>query len=136
MTGGAANLKIRDLTVVFGKVVAVRDVSLAAREGETVAIFGANGSGETTFLKAGAGRGPGHRGKGPRRGGGRDVAAGPRAGGARDAVRLRPLAGGDADDRPREPRGRRVAPPRPPVGRGARAGVFPLSPPGLRVRGG
>jgi len=46
---------VRDLTVAFGHVVAVRDVSLSAREGETVAIFGANGSGKTTLLKAVAG---------------------------------------------------------------------------------
>src|SRR4030067_3237816 len=63
MTGGAANLKIRDLTVVCGKVVAVRDASLAAREGEAVAIFGANGSGKPTFLKAVAGLVPATRGK-------------------------------------------------------------------------
>src|SRR3990172_6801570 len=71
MTGGAANLKIRDLTVVFGEVVAV--------------------------------------------------------------------GGGDADDRAGEPRGRRVAPPRLPVERGARAGVFPLPRAGFDVavaRGG
>jgi len=61
--GGAANLKIRDLTVTFGQVVAVRDVSMTVREGETVAIFGANGSGKTTFLKAVAGLVPVTRGK-------------------------------------------------------------------------
>src|SRR3972149_11483859 len=96
MAGGAGNLKIRELTVVFGE--------------------------------GGAGRG-----------GGRDAASGPRGAGARDAVRLRPLAGGDADDRPRDPRGRRVAPPRLPVERGARAGVFPLPRAGFDVavaRGG
>jgi len=49
------SLKVRDLTVAFGHVVAVRDVSLSAREGETVAIFGANGSGKTSLLKAVAG---------------------------------------------------------------------------------
>jgi branched-chain amino acid transport system ATP-binding protein len=55
--GGPAggNLKVRELPVAFGQVVAVRDVSLSVREGETVAIFGANGSGKTTFLKAVAG---------------------------------------------------------------------------------
>ena len=63
MPGGAANLKIRDLTVTFGQVVAVRDVSMTVREGETVAIFGANGSGKTTFLKAVAGLVPVTRGK-------------------------------------------------------------------------
>jgi ABC-type branched-subunit amino acid transport system ATPase component len=41
--GGTSTLKVRDLTVAFGHVVAVRDVSLTAREGETIAIFGANG---------------------------------------------------------------------------------------------
>jgi len=60
---GAANLNVRDLTVTFGQVVAVRDVSLAVREGETVAIFGANGSGKTTFLKAVAGLVSATRGK-------------------------------------------------------------------------
>ena len=63
MGGGTSTLKVRDLTVTFGKVVAVRDVSLTAREGETVAIFGANGSGKTTFLKALAGLVPATRGK-------------------------------------------------------------------------
>ncbi len=63
MPGTAANLKVRDLTVAFGQVVAVRDVNLTAREGETVAIFGANGSGKTTFLKAVAGLIPATRGK-------------------------------------------------------------------------
>jgi len=61
--GGTSPLKVRDLTVAFGKVVAVRDVSITAREGETVAIFGANGSGKTTFLKAVAGLVPATRGK-------------------------------------------------------------------------
>ena len=63
MTNGAASLKIRDLTVAFGQVVAVREVSLTAREGETIAIFGANGSGKTTFLKTVAGMIPATRGK-------------------------------------------------------------------------
>ena len=63
MPGGTTTLKVRDLTVAFGQVVAVRGVSLTAREGETVAIFGANGSGKTTFLKAVAGLVPATRGK-------------------------------------------------------------------------
>ncbi|MBP2680045.1 MAG: hypothetical protein H6Q82_3110 [Deltaproteobacteria bacterium] len=40
MSGGTSILKVRDLTVAFGQVVAVRNVSLTAREGETVAIWG------------------------------------------------------------------------------------------------
>jgi len=48
-------LEIRDLVVSFGQVAAVRKLSLSVREGETFAIFGPNGSGKTTFLKAVAG---------------------------------------------------------------------------------
>ncbi len=63
MPGGTSTLKVRDLNVAFGQVVAVRDVSLSVREGESVAIFGANGSGKTTFLKAIAGMIPATRGR-------------------------------------------------------------------------
>jgi len=61
--GGGTHLEIRDLTVAFGPVVAIREVSLSAGEGETVAVFGANGSGKTTFLKAVAGLLPAARGR-------------------------------------------------------------------------
>ena len=49
------HLKVRNLTVRFGQVRAVRAVTMEARPGEIVAVFGANGSGKTTFLKAIAG---------------------------------------------------------------------------------
>lgn len=49
------HLKVKGLSVRFGQVRALQGVSLAARPGEVVAIFGANGSGKTTFLKAVAG---------------------------------------------------------------------------------
>jgi branched-chain amino acid transport system ATP-binding protein len=61
MTGD--DMEIEGLTIAFGRLVAVRDVSLTVREGETVAIFGANGSGKTTFLKGIAGLVPIERGK-------------------------------------------------------------------------
>jgi branched-chain amino acid transport system ATP-binding protein len=48
-------LAVRNLSVRFGRVRAVREVSLSAGPGEIVAILGANGSGKTTFLKAVAG---------------------------------------------------------------------------------
>lgn len=53
--GGGVDLKVKNLTVRFGQVRAVGSVSLSARRGEIVAVFGANGSGKTTFLKAVAG---------------------------------------------------------------------------------
>src|SRR3989304_4971032 len=111
MTGGAANLKIRDLTVVFGKVVAVRDVSLAAREGETVAIFGANGSGKTTFPNARAGLGGGGAGAG----GGRAVPRALPRGPGPAALRDRNDAEGACDDPPRGARRGRGVPAPPPA---------------------
>jgi branched-chain amino acid transport system ATP-binding protein len=55
---GPAELEVLGLTVAFGSVRAVRDVSLAAGRGETVAVFGANGSGKTSFLRGIAGLAP------------------------------------------------------------------------------
>lgn len=49
------DLKVRNLSVRFGQVRAVSSVTLTIRQGEVVAVFGANGSGKTTFLKAIAG---------------------------------------------------------------------------------
>ncbi len=49
------HLKVRNVSVSFGRVRAVQGITLEARPGEIVAIFGSNGSGKTTFLKAVAG---------------------------------------------------------------------------------
>lgn len=59
----AADLKVRNLSVRFGQVRAVRGVSLSAQTGEIVAVFGSNGSGKTTFLKAIAGLVPAVEGR-------------------------------------------------------------------------
>jgi len=48
-------LEVRDLTVAYGHIRAVRDVSFHVDEGEVVAVLGANGAGKTTTLKAVAG---------------------------------------------------------------------------------
>ncbi|MAS43605.1 MAG: branched-chain amino acid ABC transporter ATP-binding protein [Rhodobacteraceae bacterium] len=45
-------LEVSDLTVGYGRVTALREVSLTVRAGETVAILGANGAGKTTLLNA------------------------------------------------------------------------------------
>jgi tungstate transport system ATP-binding protein len=51
MTNVDPLLAVRDASVRFGDVVAVRDANLEIRAGESVAIVGANGSGKTTLLR-------------------------------------------------------------------------------------
>ncbi len=45
-------LKLEGVTVCYGAVTALRDVSIAVEEGELVTLIGANGAGKTTTLKA------------------------------------------------------------------------------------
>ncbi len=48
-------LQVRDLAVHYGRVAAVRGVSLDVHEGEVVGLIGPNGAGKTTLLSAIAG---------------------------------------------------------------------------------
>jgi branched-chain amino acid transport system ATP-binding protein len=52
MTSDGALLTVNDLSAAYGKVVALRGVSLSVNRGEIVAILGANGAGKTTLLNA------------------------------------------------------------------------------------
>jgi len=45
-------LEIKDITVHYGKSIAIEDVSLEVKEGAVVSIIGANGAGKSTILKA------------------------------------------------------------------------------------
>ena len=48
-------LSISDLHVAYGKVEAVRGVSLALEQGQIVTVIGPNGAGKTTLLAAAMG---------------------------------------------------------------------------------
>ncbi len=48
----SALLQVRDAHVAYGKVEAVRSVSLEVGQDEIVTIIGANGAGKTTLLNA------------------------------------------------------------------------------------
>lgn len=55
-------LAVRGVSVAYGSVVALRDVSLEVVSGEVVALLGANGAGKTTLLRAVSGLLALHRG--------------------------------------------------------------------------
>ncbi|MHB8746957.1 MAG: ABC transporter ATP-binding protein [Gammaproteobacteria bacterium] len=50
-----SQLQVRNLSVAYGNIRAVRDVSLELQAGEQVCLIGANGAGKTSLLKAIAG---------------------------------------------------------------------------------
>ncbi len=52
MSAGQALLEVRDLAVSYGGIQAVKGISLEVRQGEIVALVGANGAGKTSTLRA------------------------------------------------------------------------------------
>ncbi len=44
-------LEIKDLRVHYGKIEAIKGVSVVVNQGEIVTLIGANGAGKTTILK-------------------------------------------------------------------------------------
>ncbi|HVV39642.1 MAG TPA: branched-chain amino acid ABC transporter ATP-binding protein/permease [Nitrobacter sp.] len=52
LDAGASLLEVRDLSVRFGGLLALDNVSFKLRQGETLSIIGANGAGKTTLFNA------------------------------------------------------------------------------------
>ena len=44
-------LEIKDIKVSYGKIEAIKGISLSVKQGEIVTLVGANGAGKTTLLK-------------------------------------------------------------------------------------
>ena len=55
-------VELRDITCLFGRTPAVRDISLSVPEGEFLALVGPSGAGKTTLLRIIAGLQPGYTG--------------------------------------------------------------------------
>ncbi len=45
-------LELQDMTVAYGRIEAVRGISITVDEGELVTLIGANGAGKTTTMRA------------------------------------------------------------------------------------
>lgn len=50
--GNASLLEIRDLSVAYGNIAAVKGISFSVDQGEVVALIGANGAGKSSTLRA------------------------------------------------------------------------------------
>ena len=48
-------LKVRNVETMYGRVMAIRGVSLSVREGTVVTVMGSNGAGKTTLMNCLAG---------------------------------------------------------------------------------
>ncbi|OQX13594.1 MAG: branched-chain amino acid ABC transporter ATP-binding protein [Desulfobacteraceae bacterium IS3] len=56
-------LRIRNLKCYYGRIMAIRGVSLSVKKGELITLIGANGAGKTTLLSAVCGLLPGWEGE-------------------------------------------------------------------------
>ena len=57
------HLEVKDLHVHYGKIEAIKGVSIVVNEGEIVTLIGANGAGKTTMLKTISGLRPASSGQ-------------------------------------------------------------------------